>query len=56
MKFGKGRVAVFGDAALFSAQLVGKYGQSYKIGMNAPGNDDRQFALNVMHWLAGLLG
>jgi hypothetical protein len=26
-----------------------------KIGMNVPGNDDRQLALNVLHWLSGLL-
>jgi len=25
------------------------------IGMNTAGNDDRQFALNVFHWLSGLL-
>jgi hypothetical protein len=25
--------------------------QGFKMGMNAPGNDDRQFALNVLHWL-----
>jgi hypothetical protein len=55
MKVEHGRIAVFGDTALFSAELVSKYGQVYKIGMNAPGNDDRQFALNVMHWLAGLI-
>jgi len=23
--------------------------------MNVSGNDDRQFALNVLHWLTGLL-
>jgi hypothetical protein len=23
--------------------------------MNVPGYDDRQFALNIMHWLSGLL-
>jgi hypothetical protein len=30
-------------------------GQSFKAGMKVPGNDDRQFALNVMHWLAPVL-
>jgi hypothetical protein len=25
------------------------------MGMNAPNNDDRQLALNIMHWLSGLL-
>jgi hypothetical protein len=24
------------------------------MGMNAPGSDDRQFALNVLHWLSAL--
>lgn len=56
MNFGKGRVAVFGEAAMFSAQVATIDGQSFKVGMNVPGNDDRQFALNVMHWLAGLIG
>ena len=55
MAFGKGRVAMFGEAAMFSAQLAGSGAQASKMGMNAAGNDDRQFALNVMHWLAGAL-
>jgi hypothetical protein len=55
MSFGKGRVAVFGEAAMFSAQVATLNGQSFKAGMNVPGNDDRQFALNVMHWLARLI-
>ena len=55
MPFGKGRIAVFGEAAMFSAQVTTLNGQSMKMGMNVPGNDDRQFALNVMHWLARLI-
>jgi hypothetical protein len=55
MSFGSGRVAVFGEAAMFSAQVATIDGHSFKAGMNAPGNDDRQFALNVMHWLARLI-
>jgi hypothetical protein len=55
MPFGKGRVAVFGEAAMFSAQVATLDSQSFKVGMNVPGNDDRQFALNVMHWLARLI-
>jgi hypothetical protein len=59
MAFGKGRVAIFGEAAMFSAQVVrfeedGKP-QEFQMGMNVPGNDDRQLALNLMHWLSGLL-
>jgi hypothetical protein len=52
MPFGKGRVVVFGEAAMFSAQVATIDSQSFRAGMNVPGNDDRQFALNVMHWLA----
>jgi hypothetical protein len=56
MTFGKGKVVVLGEAALFSAQVV-RYadGKELKFGMNVPGNDDRQFALNAVHWLSGLL-
>ncbi len=52
--FGRGRVAVFGEAAMFSAQVSGP--QRRAMGMNAinaPRN--AQFLLNVMHWLSGLL-
>jgi hypothetical protein len=49
--FGKGRVVVLGEAAQLSAQLAGRG----KMGMNAPGIDNRQMALNVMHWLTRLL-
>jgi hypothetical protein len=56
MKVGNGRVVVIGEAAMLSAQLVRMSdGNEDKFGMNAPGNDDRQFALNVMHWLSGAL-
>jgi hypothetical protein len=48
---GQGRVVVLGDAEVLSAQLDGPK----KIGMNARGNDDRQFALNILHWLSGML-
>jgi hypothetical protein len=56
MQFGKGRVVVLGEAALLSAQVVRQpTGREIPMGMNASGNDDRQFALNVLHWLSGLL-
>jgi hypothetical protein len=58
MPFGKGRIVVLGEAALLSAQII-RYTDStphdMKIGMNTSGNDDRQFALNLVHWLSGLL-
>jgi hypothetical protein len=52
-KFGKGRVLVQGEAAMLSAQISGS--QNHPMGMNVPGNDDRQYALNLMHWLSGIL-
>lgn len=48
--FGSGRVAVFGEAAMFSAQLTGP--DRLPMGMNAPiARDNAQFLMNVMHWL-----
>lgn len=53
--FGKGRVAVFGEAAMFSAQLGGG-ARRVPMGMNDPtAPQNPQFLLNVMHWLSGLL-
>jgi len=52
-KFGKGRVVVLGEAAMLSAQLAGS--DKTPMGMNVPGSDNKQLALNVMHWLSGLL-
>jgi hypothetical protein len=49
----QGRVVVLGEAAELSAQIVGLGGE--KFGMNVPGLDNRQMALNIMHWLSGLL-
>jgi len=53
LKFGKGRVVVQGEAAMLSAQVSGA--DKRTMGMNVPGNDDRQYVLNVMHWLSGVL-
>jgi S1-C subfamily serine protease len=49
---GKGRVVALGEAAMLTAQLNGKKGGP--MGMNVPGTDNRQLALNIMHWLSGL--
>jgi hypothetical protein len=54
MRVGRGRVAVFGEAAMFSAQLAGP--PKYQMGMNNPiAQQNPQFLLNVVHWLSGLL-
>ena len=48
-EIGKGRVAFFGEAGMFSAQVGGPGG---KMGMNAAGAEQNQrFLLNVIHWL-----
>ena len=49
---GRGRVAVFGEAAMFSAQVTGP--QRQPMGMNDPAApQNSQFLLNVVHWLSG---
>ena len=53
LKFGKGRMLVQAEAAMLSAQVTGP--EKRRMGMNVPGNDNRQYALNLMHWLTGLL-
>jgi hypothetical protein len=54
MEVGKGRVAIFGEAAMFSAQLAGP--EKIPMGMNNPvAKQNPQFLLNVMRWLSGLL-
>jgi hypothetical protein len=53
LKFGKGRVVVQGEAAMLSAQISGA--EKRPMGMNVPGYDNKQYLLNLMHWLSGLL-
>ena len=49
---GKGRLAVFGEAAMFSAQTSGPT----RFGFNDPNApQNAQFVLNTLHWLSGLL-
>jgi len=52
LEFGKGRVVVFGEAAMFTAQLAGQ--EQRRVGMNsdiAPQN--YRLLLNIIHWLDG---
>ncbi len=56
MRHGKGRVVVLGEAAMMSAQVVQIPGkESLQMGMNVPGIDNRQLALNILRWLSGAL-
>jgi TolA-binding protein/predicted TPR repeat methyltransferase len=48
LEFGKGRIVVFAEAAMFTAQRT----TSGRIGMQTPGaRDNQQLALNVLRWL-----
>ena len=55
LEFGEGRVAVFGEAAMFTAQAWTRPdGGTGRMGLNHPlAKDNAQFLLNVMHWLSG---
>jgi hypothetical protein len=53
LKFGKGRMVLIAEAAMFSAQLQGP--EKLKMGMNQKGAEQNpQFLLNIIHWLDGL--
>jgi hypothetical protein len=54
LHIGKGRLAIFGEAAMFSAQVSGPNREPF--GMNTPAaKQNPQFLLNLLHWLSGLL-
>ena len=50
MTFGKGRVVVFGEAAMFTGQLAGP--NRIKVGMNSlEAGENYKLLLNIIHWL-----
>ncbi len=54
LRYGKGRVVVFGEAAMFTAQVQGP--EKEKMGMNVPSaKQNPQLLLNIVHWLSGKL-
>ena len=59
LRHGRGRVVILGEAGMLSAQLVVEDGPdgktSHPWGMNWPGIDNRQLALNINHWLTRVL-
>jgi hypothetical protein len=56
---GKGRVVISGEAGMMTAQVFEEKQKdgSMKVvgamGWEVPGNDDRQYVLNILHWLSG---
>lgn len=52
LEYGKGRVAVFGEAAMFTGQLKGN--DQIPFGLNSPdAKQNLPFLLNLIHWLDG---
>jgi hypothetical protein len=52
-QFGAGRVVVCGEAGMLTAQVNHENGA--QMGINRSDQDNRQFALNIVHWLTGIL-
>ena len=53
-KYGKGKVVVFGEAAMFTAQLAGP--EKIRAGMNTEiAKENYRLLLNIIHWLDGNL-
>ncbi len=51
MNVGKGKIAVFGEAAMFTAQLAGR--DQFKVGMNAiEASENYKLLLNLIKWLS----
>ncbi len=51
--FGKGKIVIT-DAWALKALIFENSERGY-VGMNTPGNDNKQYALNIMRWLTGYL-
>lgn len=50
MKYGKGRLVFFGEAAMFTAQLAGT--SQVRVGMNSDyAEENYKLLLNIVHWL-----
>ena len=53
---GRGRVVVVGEPGMLTAEIANEPDREpQKVGMNVPGTDNPQFALNIVRWLAGVL-
>lgn len=53
MNYGKGKIAVFGEAAMFTAQTVTQNRNTFRIGFNSPfAGENVLFVREIMKWLA----
>ena len=48
----KGRLVILGEAGMLRAQ---RERNGLRVGMNVPGYENRQLALNIMHWLSRII-
>lgn len=55
LEYGKGRVVIFGEAAVLTAQAAGRGSDPFRFGMDWAGSDDRKLVLNTMRWLSRIL-
>ena len=56
LEFGKGRVAVFGEAGMFTAQVSSEGDETWTMGFNTEGAEQNErFLLNTMLWLSNEL-
>lgn len=51
--YGKGKIAIFGEAAMFTAQKVSQNSNTFKVGYNSSyASENIQFIRNVLLWLS----
>ena len=49
---GKGKIAVFGEAGMFTAQIITEEDETWKMGMNSESAEqNQQLLLNIIRWL-----
>lgn len=51
LELDRGRIVILGEAGMWRAQRA-RSGE--RVGMNVPGYDNRQLAINILHWLSRL--
>ena len=52
LNFGKGKIVISGEAAMFSAQIAGSGNNQSKMGFNLPeAKNNIRLLLNIIHWL-----
>jgi len=53
LNFGKGKIAVFGEAAMFTAQTITNNSGTFKFGFHAPqAPNNIQFIRDILYWLS----